>query len=136
MASVVVDASLALKWVMAQPYSLQADALAARWVTTGIEAIAPALLAFEVTNALYRKSPPGVGTSWLRQGLSNVLGAVRLVPPVPDVLERAAVIAAQLGRPAAYDAQYAALAERESCELWTADERFYNAASPRFPWVR
>lgn len=34
-------------------------------------------------------------------------------------------IAALLGRPATHDSQYTA--EREGCELWTADERFWNA---------
>ncbi len=40
-----------------------------------------------------------------------------------------------------YDATYAALAQGRGCELWTADERFYNAATDEgrggaLPFVR
>ena len=37
---------------------------------------------------------------------------------------------------ATYDAHYLALAESFDCELGTADERFYRAASPRVDNVR
>ena len=36
----------------------------------------------------------------------------------------------------AYDAHYLALAESFGCELWTAAERFYRAASPSIDNVR
>jgi predicted nucleic acid-binding protein len=36
----------------------------------------------------------------------------------------------------AYDCMYAVLAEREGCEFWTGDERFWNVARSSFPWVR
>lgn len=136
--AVAVDASLALKWVILEPYTAEADALAAQWVAAGIERLAPALLAYEATNALYRKqpAPDAQHVAWVALSLADILAAVTLVPPDLVLLERAAAIAAQLGRPAAYDAQYAALAEREGCELWTADERFWNAARPHFGWVR
>jgi predicted nucleic acid-binding protein len=45
-------------------------------------------------------------------------------------------IADELGRPSTYDSLYVALAEREDCELWTADERYWNAARAQFPRVR
>ena len=48
----------------------------------------------------------------------------------PDLHVRALQLASQLKQNAAYDAHYLALAESLSCELWTADERFYRAASP------
>ncbi len=41
--------------------------------------------------------------------------------------------ASQLKQNAAYDAHYLALAESFGCELWTADERFYRAATR---WLR
>jgi predicted nucleic acid-binding protein len=42
--------------------------------------------------------------------------------------ERAIEIAALTGQRASYDSHYLALAERLGCELWTADDRFRDAA--------
>jgi predicted nucleic acid-binding protein len=43
--------------------------------------------------------------------------------------------AAVVALPAAYDAHYLALAEREQCEFWTADTRFLRAIDGKLPWV-
>ena len=48
----------------------------------------------------------------------------------PQLYGRALELASQLSRGAAYDAHYLALAETLGCEMWTADGRFYQAASP------
>lgn len=135
---VAVDASLALKWVLDEPYAAEADALAAQWVAAGMRPLAPVLLAYESTNALYRKqpAPDSQHLAWVALSVADLLAVLTLVSPDLALLERATVLSAQLGRPAAYDTQYAALAEREGCELWTADERFWNAATPHFRWVR
>jgi len=45
-------------------------------------------------------------------------------------------LAKQFDRPGAYDAAYLALAQLRGCELWTADERLYNAVSRELPWVK
>lgn len=52
---VVVDASLALKWVLDEPYTAEANSLPTHWVATGIQPIAAPLLVYEATNVLYRK---------------------------------------------------------------------------------
>ena len=54
----------------------------------------------------------------------------------PSLHVRALQLASQLRQNAAYDAHYLALAESFGCELWTADERFYRAASPSVDNVR
>ncbi len=48
---------------------------------------------------------------------------------------RAIGLAAELRQNAVYDAHYRALAEALDCELWTADQRFYQAAADGFPKV-
>jgi predicted nucleic acid-binding protein len=51
---------------------------------------------------------------------------------------RAFELADRLGRPAAYDSHYLALAEHLDCEFWTADERLVNAVEgmlPRVKWL-
>ncbi len=45
-------------------------------------------------------------------------------------------LAHQLRRPTTYDCYYLALAERYQCELWTGDQRFYNAVKDAIPWVK
>ena len=45
-------------------------------------------------------------------------------------------LASQFKLPARYDAHYLALAEREQCEFWTADERLYNSVKDQLSWVR
>lgn len=53
-----------------------------------------------------------------------------------NLMRRAYELATQLNRPTAYDAKYLAVAERFQCELWTADERLFNAVSSTLPWVK
>ena len=38
--------------------------------------------------------------------------------------------------PSVYDAIYVALAERESCELVTADDKLVKNLQPQFPFIR
>ena len=52
------------------------------------------------------------------------------------LLKRGHALATRFNRPTAYDAQYLALAERLSCDFWTADERLFNAVERELPHVR
>ena len=62
---VVVDASLAFKWLVEEEYSDVAHAILQVWDRQGIGLAAPHLMPFEVTNALHRRV---VRASQLRQG--------------------------------------------------------------------
>ena len=61
--------------------------------------------------------------------------AIELHAPT-DLYRRALNLTSQLSQSAVYDCIYLALAEGLSGELWTADERFYRAASLQFSNVR
>jgi len=52
---VVVDASVALKWVLLEADSDRAMRLLDQWESEGKEVIAPALFTYEVTNIIYRQ---------------------------------------------------------------------------------
>ena len=54
----------------------------------------------------------------------------------PGVTLRAVDHAAAFAQSASYDAHYLALAEHLGCELWTADEKFWQATNGTFKWVR
>ena len=135
--SVVVDASLAVKWLVEEDDSDKAHAVLQSWVAQDITRIAPHLMPFEVANALHRR---------VLRGELNVGDSIRMIARLlasrlelhhsPGLHARALELASQLNQGAAYDAHYLALAEEFGCDLWTADERFYKAASQGVSNVR
>ena len=128
---VVVDASLAVKWLVEEEYSDRATALTMLWDEQGIQPIAPFLLPFEVANALHRRVARGEMDAEAAANLIEDLMAVGVaLTETPDLHRRALELASQLRQGAVYDAHYLALAESLDCEFWTADQRFYRAASP------
>ncbi len=52
---VVVDASLAVKWLVEEEDSDKAHALLESWVVEDVTRIAPSLMPFEVANVLHRR---------------------------------------------------------------------------------
>lgn len=136
-ATVVVDASLAMKWVLAEPHTGAARALLANWIAEGTRVLAPTLMAYEAANVLHRRAARGgmTGEDAMR-ALNDLLQMGVGLECDPRSVMRALQLARQFGLSAAYDAQYLALAEREACECWTADERLWNAVKDRLPWVR
>ena len=134
---VVVDASLAVKWLVNEVHSDLAIALARSWADAGVQPAAPYLMPVEVANALYRR----VGLDQLTlPAAGRLLGAllqsgIELREP-SHLHERAVELAAKLDQRAVYDSHYLALAHYLGCELWTADRRFYRAATASHPDVR
>ncbi len=123
--SLVVDASVAVKWLVAEEES---DA-AQRLVASGQELHAPRLLASEVANAVWRKARLGE----VERGRAGAL--VATVPDMPvrwhsdeTVCADAIRLALTCDRPV-YDCMYLALAQRLGSRLITADRRFANALS-------
>ena len=135
--SVVVDASLAVKWLVEEDDSNKAHAILQSWVAQDITRIAPYLMPFEVANVLHRRVLRGelnVGDS--TRMIERLLESRLELQQPPGLHVRALQLASQLNQSAAYDAHYLALAESVGCELWTADERFYRAVSPGIDSVR
>ena len=132
---VVVDASLALKWLLKEEDSNQAQALLESWGREDRRPAAPHLLPAEVTNALHQQVVRGELTVPRAVTLIDDLRSLVDLHPLPHLHARALELASELGQGAAYDCHYLALAETLDCELWTADDRFHRAASPAFPFV-
>ena len=67
--------------------------------------------------------------------LADVLTTLpQLHPSLPQLLPRAFAIASQM-RIGVYDCLYVALAEREGCELITADDKLVRDLLAHFPFV-
>jgi len=120
---VVVDVSVALKWVFDEPESEAAVALRAE------DLVAPALWLAEAANALWRRSRIGDITP---DEASSLLFELQNAPVVSLAMEphldRALKLATEIGHPV-YDCVYLALAEQHDTHVVTADRRFVTAAN-------
>ncbi|HEY6284244.1 MAG TPA: type II toxin-antitoxin system VapC family toxin [Ktedonobacteraceae bacterium] len=135
---VVVDASLALKWVLSEADSNKAIALLQTWNTDKMEIIAPALFTYEATNILYRQVVTNkLSYEEVKKLLTKLLSIGILLNFVQhrEISIQAMELSHRFGLPAAYDAHYMALAEHEKCEYWTADSRLCNTVRDKLPWV-
>lgn len=136
---VVVDASIALKWVLQEADSDIAEALLLEWNTKETIVLAPALLAYEVTNALYQNMRQDeITLERVKQALRGLfLLEISLYAPIePNLGIRALELAQLFNLPATYDAHYLALAETKNCPLWTADMKMWRAVKDKVDWVR
>lgn len=135
--TVVVDASIALKWVLPEPDTALAVALLDDWLTNRVRIVAPSWFAGEVANILYRQARRGTFTMPdAHRALTGVLDVVECLPESSIEAHRAVDIADAAARSATYDALYLAVAEIHTSEYWTADEIFYNATKGAYPQVR
>ena len=134
---VVVDASLAIKWVLREPYAEEALALASEWAAGETRPIAPYLLLVEATNVLHRRAALGhISPSQAQQLLTGFLNMGIGVRESPQIHLRAIELAQELQMPAIYGTHYLALADIMECDLWTADKRFFNSVKERQPRVK
>lgn len=139
MGNTVIDANVAIKWVLQEPDSNLAEALLIELNRKGTVMYAPALLTYEVTNILYQNVRKGTMTlEKAKEATKDVLSTgLKLEFTQGTILNtRALELAQRFNLPATYDAHYLALAEREQCELWTADKRLWNSIKGKLPWVR
>ena len=137
--AVVVDTSIAIKWVLNEDDSALALALLAEWKNKKMAMLAPALLAYEASNTLYQNVRRGkitLDTAELSMTKVIFAGLQLDFSQDPVLGVRAIELANNFSLLATYDAYYLALAERERCEFWTADTRMWNAVKGKFAWVR
>lgn len=136
---VVVDTSLALKWVIYEVDTPLAKTLLNQWIEQDFVIAAPDLLLYEIANVFYKsirrntlslEAAINAFDALMQTGLTYT--AIR-----DEKLSLSALdFAHQFKLPATYDAHYLALAEREQCEFWTADSRLYNSVGEQLAWVR
>ena len=134
---VVVDASFAVKWLIAEEFSDVALALAQSWADAGAKLAAPHLMPYEVSNALHKKVVAGDMTVEIAaQLLQNLMVYGVELYEASDLNAAAFQLATRFNQRAIYDSHYLALAQALDCEFWTADERFYRSASPNLANIR
>ena len=135
--SVVVDASVAVKWVLPEEHSREALSFYEDAAASNTEIIAPPHLPVEVANAVWRKVARKLITFDEALQALAVFGRFQVTLSYPSqLLEEALRIAQESKRPTVYDTAYMALARLTDCELWTADITLLNALSGKAPYVK
>jgi predicted nucleic acid-binding protein len=122
--TIVVDASVAVKWVLPEADSDRAAAIRA----ADDDLIAPSLAYAEIGSAIWRAVlRDDVAAREAREELRIAVAHYRRIVPLEELAERALELATHLRHPI-YDCFYLALAKRESAPLATADEAMIAAA--------
>ena len=137
--SVVVDASLALKWVIPEDDSSAAIELLNQWMIDGTKVIAPALFVYEAANILYRQALANKLTyEEAKHSLRKLfsIGVKFKFTLYEDISYQAMEFARVYNLPATYDSHYLALAQSEKSDYWTADMRLWNSVKGKLNWVR
>jgi predicted nucleic acid-binding protein len=137
--TVVVDSNIVASLVLPVPYTPQAIQSMEFWNTADERLIAPILFEYEIITIIRRSAALGQIEKAQAPGILTRLLSSRVITIVPtmDIHKQALHWAERLGQHKAYDAQYLALAARESATLWTADRRLANAAQGAgLDWVR
>lgn len=120
----VVDASVAVKWIL--PESGSSAAASLRELNDDLSA--PSLITVEVGNALWKAVRRGsVTRSEALEGFEAALISLQSLIPIEELRVRALTLAIELRHPI-YDCFYLALAQRENALLVTADEAMIAVA--------
>lgn len=122
--TLVVDASVAVKWVLDEPATERAVALR----VSDEDLIAPSLVHVEIGSALWRASLRGdITAPEAARALNAALAHYAHIVLLAELADTALELAIELRHPI-YDCFYLALAQRERCALVTADRRLLSTA--------
>ena len=131
----VLDASVALKWVLTETHSDKALALREEFRGGFHELLAPDVFPAEIGHALARAerkrviSPPD-GSLLLADILTTLPQLASSLLLLPEAFSLASALRVSL-----YDCLYLALADREQCQFLTADTRLVNVLQPHFSFL-
>jgi predicted nucleic acid-binding protein len=132
----VLDSNVALKWVLAEPDSPKAKQLRFDFQNGIHDLISPDVFQVEIAHALTRAERQGriavsqAGILW-----ADIMSTPPWLEPSGPLLPRAIQISS-VERVGVYDCLYVALAEREACEVVTADDKLVKNLLPSFPFIR
>jgi predicted nucleic acid-binding protein len=125
---IVVDANVAIKWVVEQPHFERAREIVAK----GVSLLVPGMFVAEVTSTLgsYARSKT-ITEGQAQDGLRSILDQISLFEQDTNLAEEALSKGSELNYPP-YDCFYLVLAIRRGVPFVTADSRFINrlAATP------
>jgi predicted nucleic acid-binding protein len=133
--NLIVDASVAAKYLIREPDTDEARALFQAWQQGRFDLLAPSLLPAEVASALWKRvrrgSAPQAEAATL---LENFLGLGVPLVPTELLVNVALKLALDYGH-SVYDGVYVALALQTGWRFVTADARLHALLTSRLPQV-
>ncbi len=133
--NLVVDASVAVKWLFEEQDSDHAEALLTSAGEDKLRLVAPTILPAEIANALWKRMRRGdMDRQRTLETGERFEEICPLLIPIEDFVRRALELAINSRHPV-YDCLYVALAEELPGQLVTADERLHRAFAKDFSLV-
>jgi predicted nucleic acid-binding protein len=134
--SLVIDASVATKYLLPEADTDKARAVFKEWQGGRVDLLAPDILPAEVANALWKRALRGLASRDEVERLFEQYSGMRIPLTPADDLAGSALRLALTHRHSVYDGLYLALALETGWDFLTADERLFNLLSAAFPQVR
>ena len=135
MTKLVVDASVAIKWFVHEPLSVEARRILDDYQAGTLSMLAPDLIYAEVGNIVWKKHIfQGLEADDAKTIVDEFRKLVITVTATADLLDDAYSLAVGHRR-SVYDSLYLALTVRENCQFVTADEKLANAVRYTLPSV-
>ena len=130
---IVIDSSVAIKWFIAQDYSLEANKILDTYQAQQITLIAPDLIYAEIGNIVWKIQRFQGLTNHEAEMILDLFQQIQLkIFPADELLKDAYQFAVNYQR-TVYDSVYVVLSIRENCKFITADEKLYNAIYRHIP---
>lgn len=137
MKQAVIDASVVLKWYLAdEQHGEKALGLLNKYISNELHILAPSLLEYEVINALVIARKRGrIEEETLLSAIDGFLGLGIELKNLSMFSTRVLHFCKVYNR-SAYDASYLALAEEDGIPLITSDRVMYSAVQTDLQWVK
>ncbi len=134
---IVVDTSVALRWVLPDETEVVSQTLLSRWVAQEVLLFAPPVFLAEATSGLRQAyAARRISEQELVSGVQTIRDVQPHILAPSGLYEQALQASLRYGSRSVYDFLFFALAERLGAELWTGDARFVRAIQPSVPWVK
>jgi predicted nucleic acid-binding protein len=131
----VLDSSVGFKTLLAEQDSDKAQRLYDEYQNDIHDFLSPDVFPVEIAHAITRAERQGrITPAEGAQLLTDMLNRLPVMHASLPLLGRAYQISSD-ARIGVYDCLYVALAERESCDLVTADTRLLNTLQPKFSFI-
>jgi len=133
---IVIDASVALKWYLAdEEHSQKALGLLDKYVSNELDILAPSLLEYEVINGLVIAKKRGrIQEDKILMAIDGFISLELKLKNLSLYYPRV-IHYCKVGNRSAYDASYLALADKEKIPLITADKGLFNAVKRDLKWI-